>query len=155
MSEAEPIFLTPNAGRVLQTQVERVVKASGRETAGRLSLAVVPSRAGFGPPLHRHLRNDEAFFVLDGEYEFLIGDAMHIAGSGAFLYVPMGVPHAFRGLVEGGRLLEMFVPADFEGYFEELARLRADRAWTPEAVSALQATYGMEVLGPPLGESDG
>ena len=155
-SERKPVVLHQGEGDFLQTQVERVVKADGALTENHFSFTVVTGRAGFGgPPAHRHHRNDEAFFVLEGKFTFLVGDETVDVGPGAFVYVPAGTVHAFTGHGRpDGRLLEIFAPADFEGYFEELAALRADGTWSREKVEALQEKYGMEVVGPPLGETD-
>ena len=154
--ERRPIVLHDDEGRTEVAQVKRVIKADGRLTDGRLSLAVVTGGLDFaGPARHRHLRNDEAFIVLEGELRFLIGDEEVDVGPGAFLYAPAGVTHAFTN--RGGtttKMIVMFCPADFEGYFQELAALRAEGTRSPEKVAALQRKYGMEVVGPPLGAND-
>lgn len=118
-----------------------------------MSVAVVTSEPGFaGPPAHRHLRNDEAFYILEGEFAFSVDGEVVSVGPGAFIFVPAGSAHAFmnRGRSRG-RMLEIFSPADFEGYFEELASLRSAGDITRERIAALQEKYGMEVVGPPLG----
>ena len=146
-------MLSEGEGTLMQTQVERMVKADAALTEGRLSVAVVTSEPGFaGPPAHRHLRNDEAFYILEGEFAFSVDDEVVSAGPGAFLFVPVGAVHAFvnRGRSRG-RMLEIFSPADFEGYFEELASLRSAGDLTRERISALQERYGMEVVGPATG----
>lgn len=136
---------------MVQTQVLREVMASGSQTDGRLSLTVVSSSDGFaGPPLHLHTRNDEAFCVLEGEVTFRAGDVERTIGPGGFVFVPAQTPHAFRPVSAVYRMIEMFVPGDFDGYFEELEVLRAGGALTPARVAALQEKYGMVVVGPPL-----
>jgi len=154
--QRQPIVLHSGEGKLLETQVERIVKADGASTAGRLSLTVVSRKPGFaGPPAHRHFRNDEAFFVLEGQFTFLVCDETVDVGPGAFVFAPAGTAHAFVNRGDGtSRLLEIFAPADFEGYFEELAAMIADGTWSREKVVALQDKYGMEVVGPPLGAND-
>ena len=152
----QPVVLHEGEGKLLQTQVERVVKADGALTEGRLSLTVVTRGPGYaGPPAHRHLRNDEAFFVLEGAFTFRVGDETVDVGPGGFVFVPMGAVHTFvnRGTTPG-RMLQIFSPADFEGYFEELAELPASQAPDGERIWVLQDKYGMVVVGPPLGEKD-
>ena len=105
-----------------------------------------------GPPAHRHLRNDEAFFVLEGDFTFRVGDETVNVGPGGFVFVPMCAVHTFvnQGTTPS-RMLQIFSPADFEGYFEELGAMRVDGSWSWEKAEALQAKYGMEVVGLPLG----
>ncbi len=154
--ERQPVVLHEGEGKLLQTQVERVVKADGALTEGRLSLTVVTRGPGFaGPPAHRHLRNDEAFFVLEGDFTFRVGDETVNVGPGGFVFVSMGAVHTFvnQGTTPG-RMLQIFSPADFEGYFEELGAMRVDGSWSWEKAEALQAKYGMEVVGLPLGAGE-
>jgi mannose-6-phosphate isomerase-like protein (cupin superfamily) len=156
VNQRQPIVLNEGEGVLLSTQVQRLVKASGELSAGRLSMAVVTTPPDFpGPPAHRHLRNDEAFFILEGEFTFRVGDERLSAGPGAFVFVPAGVAHTFVSRTQrAGRMLELFSPADFEGYFEELASLQSDGQLTREHIAELQAKYGMEVVGPPLEQGD-
>src|SRR3954454_7426381 len=69
---------------------------TGDETGGAYFVmeALVPP--GGGPPPHIHTREDETFYVLDGEIEFLIGDELIDAGRGDFVSVPRGTVHRFR-----------------------------------------------------------
>ena len=150
-------MLQQGEGRLLQTQVERLVKADAELTAGRLSLAVVSSPPEFdGPPAHRHPRNDEAFFVIEGDFAFLVDDQTVAVGPGGFVFVPAGTVHAFVNRSSSpGKILEMFSPADFEGYFDEIAALRANGSLSRERLQELQDKFGMEVVGPPLARPEG
>jgi mannose-6-phosphate isomerase-like protein (cupin superfamily) len=153
MAEIRPIIFGPDEGEFLRTQVERRVVATPETTGGRLSLTVATAEKGFGgPPLHLHLRDDEAFFVLEGELRFRAGEEERTVGPGGFVYVPANTPHAFTSVGDGhAKLIEMFIPGDFDGYFRELAGLIASKTWTRETVDGLQEKYGMVVLGPGLG----
>jgi mannose-6-phosphate isomerase-like protein (cupin superfamily) len=71
------------------------VKASKEVTSG-WALVEVLAPAGYEPPLHVHLEEDEAFYILAGELLFTIGDDSFTSGPGAFVLSPMGVPHTIR-----------------------------------------------------------
>ncbi len=80
--------------------------------------AIVPS--GGGPPLHVHSREDESFYVLEGQVTFQVGDVRQIAPAGTYISLPIGVPHCFRNESSAqARLLITVVPAGLEGLFFE------------------------------------
>lgn len=70
-----------------------------------------------GPPLHLHRDVDEAFFVLEGHYDFHCGEDRIEAGPGAFVLLPRGLPHRYRAGADGGRVLMFFPPGGAEDYF--------------------------------------
>ncbi|WOS65590.1 cupin domain-containing protein [Sinorhizobium fredii] len=70
---------------------------------------------GFGPPLHVHHCEDEAFYVLEGKIRFLQGDTDFVAGPGTFVWGPRGVPHAFKVEPSGARALVMVTPGEKSG----------------------------------------
>lgn len=153
MSEATPIVLSSDEGEFAQTQVGRLIKARGAETGGALSFTVVSLPQGFaGPPLHRHLRTAEAFYILEGSFRFRVDDKYCDVAPGGFVFVPIGTPHAFANTA-GGKMLEMLFPADFEQYFREIGSIVA-RGGTREEIAAAQVRYGMEMLGPPIRGTD-
>jgi mannose-6-phosphate isomerase-like protein (cupin superfamily) len=82
------------------------------------------TQAGYGgPPPHKHLRQDEGFYVLEGEFTFHVeGEAIPVT-EGAFVNVPKGSLHTFENTGTGvGRLLGIVAPAgDFESFVEEVA----------------------------------
>ena len=66
---------------------------------------------GAGPPPNRHPADDEAFYVLDGTFEFGVGSETRIARNGDFVRVPNGEVHTFKNIGQGpGRLLIMNAP---------------------------------------------
>ncbi len=68
-------------------------KATGSETRGRLTVAEFVNPAGFAPPLHRHLDEDEMFYLLSGTAEFRCDGQAYHAGPGDFVLLPVGLPH--------------------------------------------------------------
>src|SRR3712207_2731996 len=87
----------PDEGRRLWVVDELMTfKATGEDTGGAYLLtdSVVPPQGG--PPPHVHNREDEAFWVLEGELEVSVGESGFRAGAGSFVHLPRGVPHSFR-----------------------------------------------------------
>ena len=144
----KPTVLHDGEGTTLKTQATRVVKADGKSTFGRLALSVVAIPVDFsGAPAHRHSNADEAFFILDGQFTFTLGDETADVGPGAFIFVPRGMAHSFvRRGAGSGQMIEMFLPADPEGYFVELAALVAGGQVSREKIETLQAKYGIEAI---------
>src|SRR4028119_1219323 len=73
-------------------------KVTSDQTGGAYSLFEVTTQPGKGPPPHVHHREDESFYVLEGEYEFLVGGDALKAGAGSLLYVPKGTLHTHRNV---------------------------------------------------------
>jgi mannose-6-phosphate isomerase-like protein (cupin superfamily) len=89
------------------------VKATGKETDGRYALVEVLDPEG-PQPLHVHHREDEGFWILEGEVIFEVGDETIKASPGSFVFGPKDVPHRYT--VESGPAKILFVisPAGFE-----------------------------------------
>ena len=113
--------------RLRFSDADVVIKASADTTGG--AFAIVEEIAPLDTPLHVHEREDEVFYVLEGHHVVEVGDTAFRLGPGDLAFGPRGVPHAQRRVVpRTGRLLTMFSPAGFEGFFRELAE--AERAGT-------------------------
>lgn len=107
-----------------------------------------------GPPLHVHVREDEMYYVLGGAFRFKADDLMLPAEPGAFVFIPRGTRHCFQNVGdEPGRLLVMFTPAGMERFFEGVAALPPG-APDPGTYREIARSAWMEVVGPPLAESD-
>lgn len=121
-------------------------KATSADTQGRFSFMerVLPP-GGRMPPAHRHVGNDEAYFVLDGAVEFHVGYDLCTGKSGTFLLVPAGEAHTFGNTsTEPARLLVLHAPA-LDAYFADLERLwLAAEAPDRDTELALMKQYGME-----------
>jgi quercetin dioxygenase-like cupin family protein len=94
--------------------------ATGEDTNGKYALweAIVPP--GGGPPPHVHSREEEGFYVLEGEITFRVGDQRLVATAGMFANMPVGTPHAFKN--ESGKAAKMLIsvaPAGLEQMFFE------------------------------------
>ena len=132
------------------------IQGRAENTGGALGLVDAIFYEGFGPPLHLHRREDEGFYVLEGEIRFRKGDDEFIAGPGTLVWLPRGVAHAFKVQPGGARALLLLTPGGFERMFEEggVSTSQSEEAPTdnydPEVLVSLAARYGMEVVGPQL-----
>ena len=121
---------------------------AGDETGGGFALVEhpMPPRA-LAAPLHRHSREDEYSFVLEGRVGALLGDDVVYGEVGDLIFKPRGQWHTFWNHgTEPARILEMISPAGFERYFEEMVVL-LQQAGPPEpsALADVAARYGLEV----------
>jgi mannose-6-phosphate isomerase-like protein (cupin superfamily) len=74
--------------------------------------------------VHTHLREDELWYVIDGDFRFKAGDAMLRVSAGGMAFGPRGLPHAFQNIGDApGRLLVITTPSGPERFFEEFAAL--------------------------------
>jgi uncharacterized cupin superfamily protein len=121
-------------------------KATRASTAGAFSLMerTLPP-GGRKPPPHVHTNCEEAFYVLDGEVEFSLGEITTVGRPDTFVLVPGGVAHTFGNAgTTPARLLVIHSPA-MDAYFEELQALWAgDIPPTYDAEIELMRRHGME-----------
>ena len=130
------------------------LKVRGAQTAGSLTAFEHIVGPGDGPPLHRHAREGESWYVLEGRLRFKLGGEVHVVSEGSFVHAAPGTPHCFQNVGEApARLLVLFSPAAKEAFFDELEKLPAGPL-DPEVFAAFGRAVGMEVLGPPLSVSD-
>ena len=119
---------------------------SGDESGGGFALVEhpLPPRA-LAAPLHRHTREDEYSFVLEGQIGAKLGDEVVFGGPGDLIFKPRDQWHTFwnAGDTEA-RLLEIISPAGFERYFEELVELFAAGPPEPEVLAEVAARYGLQ-----------
>jgi mannose-6-phosphate isomerase-like protein (cupin superfamily) len=120
----------------------------GAEAGQRFSLVEHPmSPRALAAPLHRHTREDEYSYVLQGRMGALLGDDVVEAGPGDLVHKPRNQWHTFWNAGdEPCRILEIISPAGFEGFFRELVAMGGVVNADPEAVVTLQDRYGLELL---------
>jgi mannose-6-phosphate isomerase-like protein (cupin superfamily) len=119
----------------------------GSEAGERFSLVEHPmSPRALAAPVHRHTREDEYSFVLEGRMGALLGDDVVEAGPGDLVHKPRHQWHTFWNAGdEPCRILEIISPAGFERFFAELSALGGVTGAGPEAVGALSQRYGLEM----------
>ena len=121
--------------------MEVVIRASAESTGGAFS--IVEEINGIDVPPHVHEREDELFYVLEGEHVFTVGGVEFPAAPGDTVFAPRGVSHAQRRVVpRTGRWLSMYSPAGFEGFFRDLAAADSDGSLGPKGVDEITRRYG-------------
>jgi quercetin dioxygenase-like cupin family protein len=126
---------------------------SGADTGGAYCLLDIGLAPGMTVPRHMHTREDEAYYVLSGELEVVVGDEVFILRAGDTLMAPRDIPHQLRnsGDVENHYLI-MFSPSGFEGFLKATAVPAPDNAVAPTEppavavrnVHKLAANYGIQ-----------
>src|SRR5829696_2581035 len=135
------------------------VLADSEETGGQYGLIESLSPKGTEPPRHVHSREDETFYLLEGEITFYIGEETYEAISGTFVSAPRGLPHSYTFDTDVIRMLVLVTPGGFEEFFRPPQSSEPAQALeipppsdTPPDVPALVAAleqHGVEVVGPP------
>lgn len=128
--------------------------ATGADTGEAYATMEAVVSPGMGPPPHIHRREEESFYVLEGEVAFYVEEARQVAGAGTFLRVPIGVRHRFQNETsEPARMLITVVPAGLERMFREVGTPVApgQPAAPPspaeiERLVARAPEYGIELL---------
>lgn len=129
-------------------------KVRGAQTAGALTAFENVIAPGDGPPLHRHEREGESWYVIEGSLRFKLDGEIRQAPAGSFVHVPPGVPHCFQNVGNAPtRILVLFAPAGMEAFFDRFSELPSGPV-DPGVFATLGRDVGMEVLGPPLAVSD-
>ncbi|ONM48175.1 cupin domain-containing protein [Nocardia donostiensis] len=132
--------------------------ATGDETDGRYSLFETTLPSGEGAPFHWHTREEEAFYVLDGEVAFYTSEERVLARPGTFLNMPVGFVRGFRNEAErDARMLILVAPAGLEGMFLEdgVVLEHPEASAPPVSAEAKECPltgrkYGIEYLARPL-----
>ena len=116
---------------------------TGAESGGAYFAMEADVPAGGGPPPHIHRNEDETFYVLEGEVEFLLGDRLVKGTAGDFVNVPRGTVHRFHNAgAARARLIVTFTPAGIEKFFEEtLERATHADQQLPDNVHEVAARY--------------
>lgn len=138
---------------------ERLVGAD--QTEGLLGLSLVTQPPGVATPLHRHTREAEAFYLLEGTMTYRAGDEVFELSQGSFIYLPKGLPHAFRVTGESPvRFLGLTTPGHLLDLYDEVGVPAAERRLPGEDGLPMDVEiarwnevgprYGLEVVGPPI-----
>jgi len=136
---------------------------SAVDSGGALGMALVTQPPGTATPLHRHTREAEAFFLLDGSMTYRAGDQTFHLSTGDFIWLPAGLPHAFR--VTGStpvRFMGLTAPGDLMALYDEVGIPATERrlpgvdgrTMSEEIArwNEVGPRYGLQVVGPPLPE---
>ena len=153
------IYLQPGQGRSYYFgQDLYTFKAIGEETGEAYALCEVIVAPQGGTPLHRHHRENESFYVQEGEIEFQLDDRTIVATAGTFLHSPQGQLHRFTNLTAtSAKILVWLTPAGFEKFIAEVGKavngqITPGASLSPEDLDRILTTapkYGIEIVPPP------
>ena len=137
----------PNGGPCISYSGQVMhLKLTAAESGGELTVIEDVVEPGVGPPLHVHARENESYYVLEGEFEFICGDDVVRGGPGTFVHGPRGVPHRYCNVgATPGRLLFGFTPAGIEAFFTELG---SQKELNPPLMIEIARKYGITLLPP-------
>ncbi|MEY9103032.1 mannose-6-phosphate isomerase-like protein (cupin superfamily) [Sinorhizobium fredii] len=147
---AEPNSPKAQADRVLEVFGETVI-VRGDAGGTLLDAAVIEEMVppSVGAPLHRHSREDEISYVIEGTFRIWRGDEVLDVGPGGVALLPRHQVHTFKNIGAGpGRLLTVILPAGFERFFKVVAE-RRPRDEDLAEIATIAAEFGLEILGPP------
>lgn len=124
----------------------------GKATDGQLMMGRFEVSKGEAPPFHKHLREDEVFMLIQGTAHLWYDEEEHELAEGGVVFLPKGIPHAYRITSAKADLLMINTPAGIEGLFRETGRDMSTPRPPGYEVSpdpGLAEKYGNEILGPP------
>jgi mannose-6-phosphate isomerase-like protein (cupin superfamily) len=132
------------------------IKADSNGTGGGFSVIEFLDFEGSAVPVHINEGWDRGFYILEGEYTFVIGQESQRAEPGTWVFVPRKTPHAWRCNSPRGRVLNVTVPGGFEAFYRQVGTSVPDRTQVPnrsapavDALAAAAAQYGIRIVGPP------
>ena len=131
-----------------------VIKTTGADTGGQMAILEITEPPGAEAPRHVHHREDEGFWVLEGDVIFDVGGTTITATKGDYAFGPRDVPHSYRVGPSGCRMLFIVTPAGFEDLVRQMSVPAANRGLPPgpqeppdmEGLAALVASYGCELV---------
>jgi mannose-6-phosphate isomerase-like protein (cupin superfamily) len=123
-----------------------VVRTTAEDSGGALSVfeEIAPM---LDTPLHVHSKEDELFYIVDGQHIVRRGDEEFELGPGDAIFLPRGTPHSQQRVVPGqGRQLVVCTPAGFEEFFRDLAEAHREGRLGDEAYAAASEKAGITWL---------
>ena len=134
-----------------------VIKATSADTRGQMTLVEVTEHPGVEAPLHVHHRDDEGFWVLEGNVTFEVGETTIEASAGDYVFGPRDIPHRFKVGDKGCRMLFILVPGGIEDVIRETSERAPSRTLPPaaeeeptaeelEGLKAIVKEHGYELL---------
>jgi mannose-6-phosphate isomerase-like protein (cupin superfamily) len=134
------------------------MKATSSDTGNTTAWMLIENAPHQGVPLHKHLYEDESFFVLSGIFEITVGDKTTTGGPGMYAYGPRNVPHQWTNMGSGrGQLLNVYTPGGIDKFFlavgipihSSTEQPQVDLAAYDARTKSLREKTGIVRLGPP------
>lgn len=130
------------------------IKATGADTAGQLTLVEITCAPGYEGVPHVHHREDEGFWILEGEVTLEVAGETIEMVTGDYAFGPRDIPHSFKVGDTGCRMLFIFTPAGIEDFIRKTSEPAQSRATPPpsqqapdiEELKELAKEYGAEIL---------
>jgi len=133
------------------------IKATAADTGGQMTIVEVTQHPGAEAPLHVHYRDDEGFWVLEGDVTFEVGDQTIEASAGDYVFGPRDIPHRFTVGDQGCRMLFILVPGGIEDLIRATSEPAPSRTLPPppeaeptseemEGLKAVIKEHGYELL---------
>lgn len=131
-----------------------VIKATAADTGGLMTIVEVTEPPGAVAPLHVHHREDEAFWILEGDVTFQVGDTTTEAHTGDYAFGPRGIPHRYTVGAAGCRMLFICTPGGFEDLVIAMSRPADTRTLPPpseeepdwDSIVAIAGAHGADLL---------
>lgn len=131
-------------------------KATGKQTNGTFTIIDQVINPQSGPPPHIHHREDETFYIHEGQFSFLCGEKESILESGSFAYIPKGTLHTFKNIGKNqGRIMVIITPAGLEEFFYAIGTPAVDLTAPPaidpsvmEKIFQLSKKFQMDIILP-------
>lgn len=131
-----------------------VIKATAADTGGQMTIVEITEAPGVEAPLHVHHREDEGFWILEGDVTFEVGDATIQAHAGDYVFGPRDIPHRYTVGDAGCRMLFIMTPGGFEDLVLEMSEPAGSHSLPPpsdeepdwERIAAIAEAHGNELL---------
>jgi len=122
-------------------------KATAESTGGAFSVLLETTAPNGGLPLHVHHREDEAMYILEGEYEIQCGDRVFKAGAGTFVFLPRNTPNRYTNLGDApGKFLQIICPGGFESVVAQTSEVFSSGPPDFAKIAAIGQKHGVEFV---------
>ena len=143
--ERQPIMVRPGEGRNFPGGL--ICRISSASTCGAYCAFEVVTPPGERVPLHVHTREEEVYYILEGEYEIQCGGRTFTAKAGAMAVLPRNVPHAFCNAGKTpSRALNIFIPGGFDSFVQEISEQVPTHASDKDNLDAVRHKYGIQFV---------
>jgi quercetin dioxygenase-like cupin family protein len=145
----DPLVVTPGAGRCISPigGDQSFWKVQGNQNGGAFAMMEQSVPPGHGPRRHVHHREEESFYILEGQFRFEVGDQQFVASPGTFVLGPRDIPHRFLNAGQTtGKFLLIISPPGLEPFFEEFSRVMAESPHDLRRQAEVAGRYGLEFV---------